>query len=416
MKYILWGAGKRGKRALNLLGADNVIAFIDCDVAKVGGECLGKPIISMEQAIKDFDKCIIIITPYNGSEEIAYMLDKRNCYNYFKLSDCPLGVSLDDEEQDVFSVYNFKYSDGICAIDGITWFSLIVYDYLQNQLDMKVVLIPQEEMNSQLLSVVAEEYRVMTLKEAMDRADKLEIIELNSYLEQNTAIFNKDILKFKNIHQGKRCFIVATGPSLRVEDLDMLKTNNEVCISMNRIYNIFDKTDWRPDYFVIEDAKMIEDLAKEIAELKLDYKFVAANPKCYWEQEKAASSIKYNMIVQNYKNSMPGFSSNVENCVYNGRTVTYVCIQLAAYMGFKEIYLLGVDFNYSADLYAPENHFQGYHNSNTAVRLNPIHPELMILAYEKAKQYAQLHGIKIYNATRGGKLEVFERVNIDEVF
>jgi len=38
------------------------------------------------------------------------------------------------------------------------------------------------------------------------------------------------------------------------------------------------------------------------------------------------------------------------------------------------------------------------------------------MAFEKAKEYADGHGIKIYNATRGGKLEVFERVNFDDLF
>lgn len=411
MKYILWGAGKRGRRALSLLGTEKVVAFIDSNLEKVGEMYLNKPVISMEQAIDKYEDCIIIITPHGSSEQIADLLEQNNFYNYFKLVDCPLGVSLDDESQDVFSVYNFKYTESVYGINGITWFSLVLYDYLKRQ-DTEVVLISQEGIKSSLLEVISKEYDILFQKDTMG---KMEIIELDSYLEENTVVFNEELLKFKNIHKGKRCFIVATGPSLKVEDLDKLKEKNEICISMNRIYNIFDKTQWRPDYYVIEDAKMIEDLASEIAELELDYKFVAANPECYWEYKNSASSIKYNMIVQNYKDSKPGFSSNVERCVYNGRTVTYVCLQLAAYMGFAEIYLLGVDFSYSADLYAPENHFQGYHDSNTAVRLNPIHPELMILAYEKAKEYAKIHGIKIFNATRGGKLEVFERVDIDAV-
>ena len=33
--------------------------------------------------------------------------------------------------------------------------------------------------------------------------------------------------------------------------------------------------------------------------------------------------------------------------------------------------------------------------------------------YKAAKQYADLHGIRICNATRGGKLEIFERVDFD---
>ena len=39
-----------------------------------------------------------------------------------------------------------------------------------------------------------------------------------------------------------------------------------------------------------------------------------------------------------------------------------------------------------------------------------------LLAYQSAKKYADAHGIKIYNATRGGNLEVFERVDFDSLF
>lgn len=38
------------------------------------------------------------------------------------------------------------------------------------------------------------------------------------------------------------------------------------------------------------------------------------------------------------------------------------------------------------------------------------------LAYQSAKQYANQHDFKIYNATRGGKLEIFERVDFNDLF
>ena len=51
-------------------------------------------------------------------------------------------------------------------------------------------------------------------------------------------------------------------------------------------------------------------------------------------------------------------------------------------------------------------------NSKTTV----VTENEQLKAYQKAKQYAETHGIKIYNATRGGKLEVFERVDFDSLF
>ena len=49
-------------------------------------------------------------------------------------------------------------------------------------------------------------------------------------------------------------------------------------------------------------------------------------------------------------------------------------------------------------------------------RTNAVQANAMLLAYKKAKKYANLYGFNIYNASRGGKLEVFERVDFDEIF
>jgi hypothetical protein len=80
-------------------------------------------------------------------------------------------------------------------------------------------------------------------------------------------------------------------------------------------------------------------------------------------------------------------------------------------MGFSEIYLLGADCDYKK-MGTVGNHFYKQEVKDG----NPFINELVFAAYECAKQYADEHGIKIYNATRGGKLEVFERVDFDTLF
>ena len=225
----------------------------------------------------------------------------------------------------------------------------------------------------------------------------------------------EQIQKFRNIHANKRCFIVATGPSLRVEDLELLEKTNQICISMNRIYNIFDKTTWRPTYYMIQDLKMIEDLKETIAELDLPVKFVSGAAHEYWELKESLDSIKFNYVNLIEMDKMPFFSECVDKCIYEGMTVTYACLQMAVYMGFCEIYLLGLDHNYSNDLYACSNHFAGY-DTDKKIRLNTVHIGQNELAYISAREYAERNGIKIYNATRGGKLEVFERKDFDSLF
>ena len=62
--------------------------------------------------------------------------------------------------------------------------------------------------------------------------------------------------QFQNIHIGERCFIVGNGPSLRCEDLDMLK--QEITFGSNYIYKIFNKTDWRPTYYFNSDNMVLK--------------------------------------------------------------------------------------------------------------------------------------------------------------
>ena len=79
-------------------------------------------------------------------------------------------------------------------------------------------------------------------------------------------------------------------------------------------------------------------------------------------------------------------------------------------MGFAEIYLLGTDCNYSNSM---NHHFKNYDVVDPSFSLAS---EKMMSAYKIAKKYADSRQIKIYNATRGGMLEVFERVDLDTLF
>ena len=79
---------------------------------------------------------------------------------------------------------------------------------------------------------------------------------LRILLKKTFHIKSKRTLTINNTHVGERCFIVCTGPSLTVEDCNKLK--QEYTISMNSIYKLFDKTDWRPDCYVCFDYVVAE--------------------------------------------------------------------------------------------------------------------------------------------------------------
>ncbi|MDO4317094.1 MAG: DUF115 domain-containing protein [Lachnospiraceae bacterium] len=226
-----------------------------------------------------------------------------------------------------------------------------------------------------------------------------------------------DIAGFKNLYPGRRCFIIATGPSLRLEDLELLK--NEITFSMNSIINLYDKTSFRPTFYMLQDGRVEKRFREKLADMGSSKVFIGAgntygfdvnispktvrrfHPNCYMYYLDTAYHF-YNMCYRKPKADIQ-FSEDCSGAIKDGYTVTYSALQLAVYMGFREIYLLGCDANYAGHV---DEKTDGGENK-------PLH--MHIKAYAAAKEYADSHNVKIYNATRGGMLELFPRVSLDDL-
>ena len=244
-----------------------------------------------------------------------------------------------------------------------------------------------------------------------------------------------NFMEFKDKHKGERCFIIGGGASLRASDLDMLK--NEKTFAMNKIYKIFDKTEWRPTYYVTEDALMakqyriINEYIKGCKFFDFEHCLREINNDKDFQFDKNAH---YFTLIKNMSNrpaeyKKPGFGKYPDEFYY-GFTSTYSCLQLAAFMGFKEIYLVGIDHEYSVMITnsgeiifsEKRNHFTNeYHKGGIMEQYQSqgfhlFYIDNVTAAYQSAREYAENNGITIKNATRGGKLEVFERVSFDELF
>lgn len=234
---------------------------------------------------------------------------------------------------------------------------------------------------------------------------------------------SKFIEQFKGKYEGKRCFIIGNGPSLTGKDLDLIR--GEISFACNRIYNIFDKTTWRPDFWMCTDAECLADEFENIKKLEGPVKFVRNMGKKYVieERDQIHKIIIYDKFVLD-KNKFMKNSLSTECNKYFSMSFTVTCeeIEFAIYMGFKEIYLLGVDHNYPISIDKSgkktvdnnvKSHFGG--GGCKDANLHYIYIDAATQCYQVYQDYAKKHGIHIYNATRGGKLEVFERVNLNDV-
>lgn len=243
---------------------------------------------------------------------------------------------------------------------------------------------------------------------------------------------------FQGLHEGGRCFIIGNGPSLKLEDLERLK--QEISFGSNSVYALYTHTAWRPTYYCAWDPVFCKEMMSEKGSMlrlmegcEAAFTSLFSDAVQYRDDEDMGKLYYMRSMYKLGDDGLPMFSGDCAECVYTSGTITYGMLQMAVYMGFHEIYLLGVDCSYSVEM----------HNDNTVTVTDMTnHMGIMEeeekrfydesfnrygvcsiayidrhrLGYQAARRYAESHGIKIYNATRGGRLEVFERVDFDSLF
>lgn len=229
----------------------------------------------------------------------------------------------------------------------------------------------------------------------------------------------KRIRSFQNKYKGKRCFVIGNGPSLNKQDLDTLAKYKEITFASNRIYKMYDQTPWRPDFYAVCDEKLFVDQMGPIRQIKDTVRFLPLDLAHHVNYD--GGFVYFARYPFKFFTKYPVFRDDLTKKLGEGNTVTYHLLQLAVCMGFTEIYLLGCDFSYNIGIgpdgkIIRDNASENYPWKEDNKVYNLPNLQANLYAYMAAKKYADQHGIVIRNATRGGKLEVFDRVGFDELF
>jgi hypothetical protein len=229
----------------------------------------------------------------------------------------------------------------------------------------------------------------------------------------------------KGKFNGKRIFILGNGPSLNYTPLYYLKGEYTMCF--NRVNLMLDRLNWNPTFYVMTDDLLIKDMSEEVK------KEIIPKVKYAFFPDIHPSNVNFKKRIGKYPNvyylntDSPGFQTVLPKCGIN-KTVVNAGIQIAAFLGFSEIYLLGVDMtfgdqkvkksnsrNWTAGKDDDPNHFDPRYFGKGRSYHNPTVHE-MLEQFEKAKIFSNNIGIKIYNAGIGGKLEVFPRKSFENLF
>lgn len=236
--------------------------------------------------------------------------------------------------------------------------------------------------------------------------------------------YGKQLKDYKGRFSGRRCFLIGNGPSLRAEDLTRLHKAGEITFGFNRIYNIFDQTPWRPTFYISQDEKMLGGCADIVDGLDLKEKFIPI--QLHWWHDIAIGGARYFNIIDQCVDDPRDFrfSDDIASGIYNSSTGMYTAAQIAAYMGFTEIYFIGVDHHFHISMNnkgevvvdnSVKDYFTDKYNEDKENLFIP-NTEKSTLTYVAMKTHCDSRGIRVYNATRGGKLEVFPRRDFDSLF
>lgn len=228
----------------------------------------------------------------------------------------------------------------------------------------------------------------------------------------------------KNKYQGKRIFIIGNGPSLNQMPLYLLK--NEYTMCSNRFYLMDERNNWIPNFYIAVDDLVIKDIHEIANENVIPYVEYAFFPDIHPSNVDVKKKyIKNRDNVLWIYTDKSEFSDQMPNCGIN-KTVVNPSIQIAAWMGFEEIYLIGVDMTFGSQKVKKTNsrnwvaaekdtdHFDPRYIAKGKAFHNPGVAE-MLEKFEECKKFFDKRGVKIYNAGHGGKLETFPRVNFEEI-
>ena len=254
-----------------------------------------------------------------------------------------------------------------------------------------------------------------------------------------------DLSAFKDKHAGERCVILGNGPSLNDTDLSLLK--DETVFACNAAFLLFDRIDWRPAYFTCVDSRVLPDRAADItAMLEAEPSITAFFPAELTEHGGARRRTPTRNLIAEapgryFFDEVVGslddlpwsqFSIDAQAAVIQPHTVAITMLQLAAYMGFSEICLVGCDMRYTVpedaeredalDARDPRlsstsddaNHFdKDYFGAGRKWHRPDVN--LMREHYRIAGEALTALGVRVRNATVGGDLDVFERAELAEI-
>jgi hypothetical protein len=246
-----------------------------------------------------------------------------------------------------------------------------------------------------------------------------DLIFLSKIKERKLVKANKTI---KDIHLGQRCFILGTGPSLNeLSDEQVEKLKKEITFGVNSLYKAKVVDNLTPQYYALFDNFYWQDGGDFIVGIKKKY---APNIPVFLLDYRMKEIID-NLDVKPkaiylYSKKYP--YKKIDCCIdknmYMAQNVIPFSILIAMYMGFKDIYLLGCDYNSflnESGTHAyddtEEINFNSEYNLAFYLKFYGITTNFHYLIAKLSKS----KGVRIVNITPGSLLDAYHKKDVSSI-
>lgn len=241
---------------------------------------------------------------------------------------------------------------------------------------------------------------------------------------EEAAILSRNV-KSRNMYAGRRCFVIGNGPSLNKQDLTPL--GDEITIVMNLFHRHPILKEWQPTFWCAAEP------AETCTAGRIEYlKTVSSKvcPQAYFLPLQMKPIVEKHEIFPpekaHYLNMTGGpvydwparkYALDLTRTVPGARTTAHMAIMIALYIGCSPIYLIGLDHDWLASR-SVERHFYAGGADLSAYGYGTL-VEMALKtwrAHEALRDVACKRDVTIYNATAGGFLDVFPRVEFETLF
>lgn len=266
-----------------------------------------------------------------------------------------------------------------------------------------------------------------------DIKEKLDAFIYSAYNILSEIVFGFDVKSkklvsrnalFKNLHEGERCFILGTGPSLRtLTENQVEKLRSEVVFGVNSLYKSSIASGLAPKYYTLIDNLYWESAGWSGAFSEVADKY-SDNPPVFITDPRARHIVdrlnlkKSPIYIYSKKYPTKEMSVEIAGNIYAAMNCVTYSILVAMYMGFKEVYILGCDYN--AFCCAGSGHC---YDDKVELMDNPYNLAFYLKFYWITTEFhylvaklAKEMGVKVINLTPGSLLDAYPRKSLEDFF